>query len=336
MDGVNFFIDIIKIMDLMLISLSFIIMINRDEIDLAVKLLKQGRLIVFPTETVYALAGDARNLSALKQIFKLKHRPLNQALSVLLAEHQSLDAWATNVSPLARKLAQHFWPGPLTLILNKHESVLSELCAGQAKIGLRVPDHPVAQALLKAFAGGLAAPSANRSAHLSPTQVEHVRQEFADKLALIIEGGPCAVGIESTVLDVTTKIPRVLRVGAISLEQISQFTPYELIKSVPKLTQLAKPLLQQIAIGQLAPMVRKYLHQGKTLTVLGLRSPNMSHESLIWITMPNEAAKYGQVLYQYLHDAEQRASDKILVESVPKHAAWEGIQFLLDRQSFQG
>lgn len=311
-------------------------MINREEINLAVKLLKQGKLIVFPTETVYALAGDARNLSALKQIFKLKHRPLHQALSVLLAEYHSLDAWACHISPLARKLARHFWPGPLTLILNKNESVLPELTAGQAKIALRVPDHPIAQALLRAFAGGLAAPSANRSAHLSPTRVEHVQQEFADKLELIIEGGPCAIGIESTILDVTTKIPQVLRVGAISLEQISQFTPYELVKSVPKLTQLAtKPLLQQITIEQLAPIVSEYLHQGKTVTVLGLGPPNMSHQNLIWITMPHNALKYGRVLYQYLHDAEQRASDKILVESVPKQAAWEGIQFLLDKKSVQ-
>jgi L-threonylcarbamoyladenylate synthase len=312
-------------------------MVNRNEIDLAVKLLKQGKLVVFPTETVYALAGDARNVSALKQIFKLKHRPLSQALSVLLAESHSLDAWACHISPLARRLAQHFWPGPLTLILNKNESVLSELTAGHAKIALRVPDHPIAQALLKAFAGGLAAPSANRSAHPSATQVEHVRHEFGDKIELIIEDGPCAIGIESTLIDVTTKIPQVLRLGAISLEQISQFTPYELIKSVPRSAQLAtKPLLQQIASEQLVTIVNEYLDQGKTLTVLGLGSPTISHQNLTWITMPDNVLKYGQVLYKYLHDAERRASDKILVESVPKQSAWEGIQFLLDRSSVQG
>jgi L-threonylcarbamoyladenylate synthase len=312
-------------------------MMNQDQIDLAVKLLKQGKLVVFPTETVYALAGDARNVSALQQIFKLKHRPLNQALSVLLANYHALDAWACHISPLARKLAQHFWPGPLTLIFNKNESVLSELTAGQTKIGLRVPDHPIAQAILKAFAGGLAAPSANRSAHPSSTQVEHVRQEFGDKLELIVEGGPCAIGIESTIIDVTTKIPQVLRVGAISLQQISQFTAYELIKSAPKSAQLAiKPLLQQIAIEQLVPTINEYLHQGKTLTVLGLSPPSVSHQNLTWITMPNNALKYGQVLYKYLHEAKQRASDNILLQSVPKQAAWEGIQFLLDRKSVQG
>lgn len=330
------FIGIIKIVDFMMIPLGFTIMMNRDEIDLAVKLLKQGELVVFPTETVYALAGDARNLSALKQIFKLKRRPLTQALSVLLADYHSLDAWACHISPLARKLARHFWPGPLTLILNKNESVLSELTAGHAKIGLRVPDHPIALALLKAFSGGLAAPSANRSGYLSPTQAEHVRQEFGDEIALIIEGGPCAIGIESTILDVTTKIPRVLRIGAISLEQISQFTPYERIQSVPSVTQLArKPALQQISIGQLAPIINEYLNQGKTVTVLGLHPANISHRNLIWITMPNNALKYGRVLYQYLHDAKQRASDKILVESIPKHEVWQGVQFLLDKKSVQ-
>jgi hypothetical protein len=132
-------------------------MINANELAKAIKLLKEGKLIVFPTETVYALAGDARNLLAIQQIFALKKRPTNQPLSVLLAKEHPLGRWARNIPPVAEKLAQHFWPGPLTLILQKEKSVLTALTSGQDKIGLRVPDHPIAQAILHAFGSGLAA-----------------------------------------------------------------------------------------------------------------------------------------------------------------------------------
>jgi L-threonylcarbamoyladenylate synthase len=309
-------------------------MINLSELDLAIELLKHGKLIVFPTETVYALAGDARNLSAVKQIFMLKGRPLNQPLSVLLAEDHSLDAWARDISPLARKLAQHFWPGPLTLILHKEKSVLSELTGGQNKIGLRVPDHPIAQAILKGFASGLAAPSANRSAHFSPTQIEHVRQEFDNKLELIIDGGPCSLGIESTIIDVTVNIPRILRLGAISLESIRQIIPCKWIKpSIQSHQFSSKLILQQIARGQLEEIIETYLNQGKTLTVFGLSAESIRHKNLVWIVMPNNSIQYAQVLYKYLHEAEQRASDKILVESVPELKVWSGIQSILDKNS---
>lgn len=308
-------------------------MINLSELDLAIELLKHGKLIVFPTETVYALAGDARNLSAVKQIFMLKGRPLNQPLSVLLAEDHSLDAWARDISPLARKLAQHFWPGPLTLILHKEKSVLSELTGGQNKIGLRVPDHPIAQAILKGFASGLAAPSANRSAHLSPTQIEHVQQEFDNKIELIIDGGPCSIGIESTIIDVTVDIPRILRLGAISLDQIKTITPYEIEGSALSRHLSNKPLLKQVPKQQLDHVINNYLNRHKTLTIFGLGPSKKKHKNLTWICMPNDVSKYAQGLYKHLHEAERNLSDEILVECVPKLKAWAGIQLILDKHS---
>lgn len=307
-------------------------MINANELAKAIKLLKEGKLIVFPTETVYALAGDARNLLAIQQIFALKKRPTNQPLSVLLAKEHPLGRWARNIPPVAEKLAQHFWPGPLTLILQKEKSVLTALTSGQDKIGLRVPDHPIAQAILHAFGSGLAAPSANRSAHLSPTRIEHVRQEFDSKLELIIDGGPCAIGIESTIIDVTFDVPRILRLGAISLEQLKTIIPYEIETAFPHHLS-KKPLLRQVSKQELACLIDSYLNQHKTLTVLGLSPAKKKYKNLTWICMPYDANQYAQVLYKYLHEAEHQSSDEILVESVPKLKAWTGIQSILDKHS---
>ncbi|MEN9450609.1 MAG: Sua5/YciO/YrdC/YwlC family protein [Pseudomonadota bacterium] len=308
-------------------------MITIDELSEAIKLLKKGKLIVFPTETVYALAGDARNLVAIEQIFALKQRPLNQPLSVLLGKEHSIDRWACDIPPIAEKLAQHFWPGPLTLILHKQKTVLAALTGGQDKIGLRVPDHPIAQAILKSFGSGLAAPSANRSAHLSPTQIEHVREEFDNRIELIFDGGPCSIGIESTIIDVTFDVPRILRLGAISLEQLQSITHYEIDKSILSHRLSKKPLLKQVSKQELECIIDAYLNQNKILTVLGLGPAKKKYENLTWICMPNDASQYGQMLYKYLHEAEQLVSDEILVESVPKLKAWTGIQSILDKHS---
>lgn len=306
-------------------------MITIEKLSEAVKLLKKGKLVVFPTETVYALAGDASNLAAVQQIFMLKERPIHQPLSVLLAKEHDVQQWAYDIPPIAEKLVERFWPGPLTLIFYKKKSVLSVLTGGQNKIGLRVPDHPVAQAILTAFGSGLAAPSANRSSHMSPTQIEHVCQEFDNKLDLIIDGGPCAIGIESTIIDVTFAIPRILRLGAISLEEIRSITAYKVEESIVQPSK--KPLLKQVSKQELESIIDSYLKQDKTLTVFGLETIKKKNKNLTWISMPNDARQYGQVLYKYLHEAEQHASNHILVESVPSLKAWSGVQAILDKYS---
>lgn len=308
-------------------------MITIEKLSEAVKLLKEGKLLVFPTETVYALAGDPRNLTAVQKIFLLKERPINQPLSVLLAKEHSLEEWACDIPSVAKKLAQHFWPGPLTLILHKNSAVLSALTGGQNKVGLRMPNHPVAQAILKSFGSGLAAPSANRSSHLSSTQIEHVRQEFDNKLDLIIDGGPCAIGIESTIIDVTLPIPRILRLGAIPLEEVKSITSYEIEEPVSSHRLPKKPLVKQVSKQELEFIIDRYVNQHKTLTVFGLGPVKKKYKSLTWICMPTDASEYGQVLYKYLHEAEKHVSNEILVESVPRLKAWTGIQAILDKYS---
>ncbi|MGC1854153.1 MAG: L-threonylcarbamoyladenylate synthase [Candidatus Aquirickettsiella sp.] len=307
-------------------------MINSNELALAIKLLNEGKLIVFPTETVYAMAGDARNLTAIQQIYALKKRPTNQPLSVLIAKEHSLNRWARDIPPVAEKLAQHFWPGPMTLILHKEKSVLAALTADQDKIGLRVPDHPIAQTILNSFGNGLAAPSANRSTHLSPTQIEHVREEFDNELDLIIDGGPCSIGIESTIIDVTFDVPRILRLGAISLEQLKSITPYQ-IETALSYRLSKKPLLKQVAKQELEYIIDDYLNQHKTLTVFGLSPVKKKYKNLTWVLMPKDASQYAQVLYKYLRKAKQHRSNEILVESVPRLKSWAGIQSILDKHS---
>ncbi len=201
------------------------------EIEHAAAALQRGELVALPTETVYGLGADATNAAAIAKIFLAKGRPSNHPLIVHLASGVALDAWGDNVPLAASKLAAQFWPGPLTLILKKSARIPLAVTGGQETVGLRCPAHPIAQALLIAFAklgsGAIAAPSANRFGHVSPTTAQHVRDEFGAAIGrsiLLLEGGACGVGIESTILDLSRSHlghpPVLLRPGAISREQI--------------------------------------------------------------------------------------------------------------------
>jgi len=292
--------------------------------------LKRGDLIIFPTETVYALTGDARNLSAIKKIFQLKNRPVNQPLSVLLPQSHDLSAWANNVPTVAQRLSDYFWPGPLTLIFHKHESILSELVGGGNKIGLRVPDHVIAQAILEAFASGVAAPSANLSTHLSATEADHARQAFGDNIDTIIDGGACTLGIESTIVDITTPVPKIVRLGAISKKELQNVVDAEFINDYSVSIPGVKHPFQQIEKEQLKSVVCTYLNQGKSVSVLARHPSRLTHKKLTWILMPKEASHYARVFYKYLREAEENATDERVIESVPKNEEWLVIRTLLD------
>jgi L-threonylcarbamoyladenylate synthase len=186
----------------------------------AVELLRQGQVVGLPTETVYGLAGDGLNPAALARIFEVKQRPLFDPLILHFANAADAFALAAQVPSAARELAQHFWPGPLTLVLRKNEAVPDLATSGLPNVALRVPAHPVAQALLCAFGGPLAAPSANRFGRISPTDAQAVRTELGDAVPLILDGGPCAVGLESTVLSLAEHQPVLLRAGGIPVEEI--------------------------------------------------------------------------------------------------------------------
>jgi L-threonylcarbamoyladenylate synthase len=200
----------------------------------AVDLLRAGELVAIPTETVYGLGADAANPAAVAKIFAAKGRPADHPLIVHLAGHDAVDHWAEQVPAVAWELMETFWPGPLTLILKKQAWVPDAVTGGQDTVGLRVPGHPVALELLRRFAAvagehaGIAAPSANRFGRISPTTAEHVREELGDRVPLILDGGPCAVGIESTIVDCSRGEPVILRPGHISaahLEAVSGVQP---------------------------------------------------------------------------------------------------------------
>ncbi len=190
--------------------------LDQGAITQAVEYLRQGELVAFPTETVYGLGADARNEKALKKLYAIKGRPANHPVIVHLASFEHISDWCKELPEYAGILAKHFWPGPVTLIVKKARHVSSLVTGGQDTIGIRVPAHPLAMALLKGFSGGIAAPSANRYGRLSATCAEHVQQEFGDEVSIIIDGGSCPIGIESTIIDVTGTIPKILRPGLIS------------------------------------------------------------------------------------------------------------------------
>ncbi len=191
----------------------------------AVELLRAGEVIGMPTETVYGLAGDGLNPAALARIFETKHRPLFDPLILHFADMSAAFDVAAQIPTVARELAQRFWPGPLTLVLPKRDIVPDLATSGLPNVAIRVPAHPVAQALLRAFGGGpLAAPSANRFGRISPTDARAVHAELGQTIPLILDGGACTVGVESTVLYVSERVPVLLRAGGIPIEEIEEIT----------------------------------------------------------------------------------------------------------------
>ncbi|MBX9770424.1 MAG: threonylcarbamoyl-AMP synthase, partial [Candidatus Obscuribacterales bacterium] len=194
--------------------------LDRSLIESGARALRQGLLVAFPTETVYGLGADAESLIALKRLYEVKGRPDNHPVIVHIHCLDQLDDYAEHVQAGARALADRFWPGPLTLILPKSNRVPMQVTGGQNTVGLRIPNHPVALALLKAFGGGVAAPSANRFGRISPTTAKDVSTEFGSDLVFVLEGGVCQVGIESTIVDFSGDVPRLLRPGMILPQDI--------------------------------------------------------------------------------------------------------------------
>ena len=190
------------------------------EIETAVQALRDGELVAFPTETVYGLGANAQNPVAVRRIFELKGRPPNHPVIVHLDSPRYLHRWVREVPEGAARLAEAFWPGPLTMVMRRAANVHDVITGGQDTIAIRVPAHPMAQQLLTAFGGGIAAPSANRYGRLSPTRAEHVREEFGESLRVILDGGECQLGLESTIVAFEDDNVRLLRPGSVTAAQI--------------------------------------------------------------------------------------------------------------------
>jgi L-threonylcarbamoyladenylate synthase len=191
--------------------------VTAPDVAAAVAVLRAGGLVAFPTETVYGLGADASNPEAVRAVYRVKGRPADHPLIVHVASAAAVPRWAAAVPPAAAALAEACWPGPLTLLLPRRADVDATVTGGRDTIGLRVPAHPLALRLLETFDGGIAAPSANHFGRVSPTTAAHVRADLGDEVDLILDGGPCTIGVESTIVDVTVEPPVVLRPGGIPL-----------------------------------------------------------------------------------------------------------------------
>jgi len=284
------------------------------EVERAAELLRAGRLVAFPTETVYGLGANALDETAVRRIFEAKGRPHSSPLIVHVASIEMAKELALTWPHQAELLARRFWPGPLTLIIPKRPHVPDLVTAGLPSVGLRIPAHPLAQALLEAARIPIAAPSANRFTELSPTTAEHVREGLGDRLDMILDGGPCSVGIESTVLSLAADIPRILRPGMISQTQIE-----EIIGPV------------ETGAGAESPGQHPRHYSPRTPIILGPAPSEGRGVHLDFNAMPDNAAEYAERLYRLLHDLDHEHHDWIAIELPPDTPEWAGVRDRLTR-----
>ena len=320
----------------------------------AVDLLQAGELVAFPTETVYGLGADAANPEAVARIFAAKGRPADHPLIVHLAGAAYLERWAIDIPQTAWDLAEAFWPGPLTLILKRGPQVPYAVTGGQETVGLRVPSHPVALDLLRAYAqagggrqgmSGVAAPSANRFGRISPTDAAHVREELGDAVALVIDGGRCAVGIESTIIDLSRdgQPPRLLRPGHVTPEQIASVIgvipelPGAVSGGVPRVSgsldghYAPRTPMRLVAGEQLASLVGERQRAGQRCGVLAHRAPAAAAAPQAYRQLPDDAPGYARGLYAALRELDQADIDLIVVEAIPATAEWAAVADRLRR-----
>lgn len=321
------------------------------QINDAAQRLAKGQLVAFPTETVYGLGADAANPEALAAIFAAKGRPANHPVIVHVAPNANLSAWVSHISPEAQLLMDAFWPGPLTLILPRSEFASAAISGGQDTIGVRCPSHPVAQALLKAFTqikgpgAGVAAPSANRFGQVSPTQAQHVRDEFPHvnpAELYVLSGGIADVGIESTIVDVSRIeqgiAPVVLRPGHITAEQIAAVLGLE--NGLQEATATDTPAAPRVS-GSLkahyAPRTPLYLLNGSQIEALAAQFAVVIAidaavpEGVSCYQAPKEAASYASQLYSMLRELDTQGYEAIYVQQPPQSAVWAAVNDRLGR-----
>ncbi len=316
---------------------------NHDAIGDAVRLLEAGRLVGLPTETVYGLAADAANDSAVRAIYAAKGRPADHPVIVHLHRDADPLRWARELPDAARRLIEAFWPGPLTLVLPRREGVAQVCAAGQDTIALRCPDHPLAQAVLAALhggQGGLAAPSANRFGRISPTLAEHVRAELGDAVAMVLDGGPCSVGIESTIVDCSSEHPRILRPGGLSAGRLAEVLGVE-PHSLRADAAAPAPRVPGALASHYAPRTPLRLREAADIDTEWPRS--CAHTAVLarraavagahahWLALPADPQGYAQALYAALRALDALGLRQIWVEQLPGQADWDAARDRLRR-----
>ncbi len=319
-------------------------------IQLAAERLRAGGLVAFPTETVYGLGADARNEDAMRRVFAIKGRPANHPLIVHLADAAQADAWARDIPQAAQSLMARFWPGPLTLVLPARDQVSRVVTGGQDSVALRMPNHPMALALLRAFGGGLAAPSANRFGAVSPTAAWQVRADFGNQVDMVLDGGSCRYGLESTIVSLLGPRPRVLRFGALPVQALRDALGDDGIEhgTPTAAAGVETPRVPGSLPAHYAPATPLEIHATEALTARalalqerGLRVAVLRRnrslrgmplpQSLPQFLLPARAERYGRSLYARLRELDRFAFDRVLVESPPADEAWWAVNDRLAR-----
>lgn len=302
-----------------------------DAVSRAVQVLREGGLVALPTETVYGLGADASSELAVRRIFAVKGRPSTHPLIVHVASLEAARAWAHEVPPEGEALARAFWPGPLTLVVRRSALASDAVTGGQDTVAVRVPGHPLALQVLRAFGGGVAAPSANRFGRLSPTTAAHVLEELGTQVDVILDGGPCTVGVESSIVDVSTPTPRLLRPGGVPREALEAALGRRLVLPQGEVGVRAPGMLAShyapragvwvVDAGSLEGAVREAQTRGQRLVALVPEGTPL-RASVPRLAVPTEATAFARVLYTRLREADAVA-DLILV--VPPETSGLGL-----------
>jgi len=321
--------------------------VTRDVIHTAAELLRAGDTVAFPTETVYGLGADASNPLALHRVFEAKGRPADHPLIIHIADASQMADWAVDIPEKAWQLADAFWPGPLTLILHRGKQVLNEVTGGQETVGLRVPDHPVAAALLREFGGGIAAPSANRFGRVSPTSAQHVRDELGAHVGMILDGGACRVGLESTIVSLVKDNVVLLRPGGIQVAAIEDVLMQSLMPTQPIGQTVRVP---GALAAHYAPATPMELHFAETLCMRGFQlaaearkvavlylgeSNKCGSGDCTYLSMPGQPDEYARILYATLRRLDSSGFDHLLLEIPPDTMPWLAVRDRL-RRAAQG
>jgi len=311
----------------------------------AAEMLRAGEPVALPTETVYGLAANALNAAAVARIFELKGRPAHNPIIVHVSNLAMAKGCVAAWPALADRLAKGFWPGPLTLVLPKSGLIPSLVTAGGATVGVRWPSHPLMQAVVRECGFPLAAPSANLSNRVSPTMANHVRRQLGGRLRLIVDGGPCQVGVESTVLDVSVQPPRLLRPGMIHEEALLAITQQLAVGAEEAHTTLKSPgMLRKHYSPKARLMVRGWRSDGELESLCATQEVPSSHIHVIAhsvipaggtfgrvAVIPHDPEAFARAIYAELHACDEAGATLILVEEPPPGAAWRAIADRLAR-----
>ncbi len=305
------------------------------DIDAAVQALRDGDLVAFPTETVYGLGANAQNPAAVRKIFEAKGRPMSHPVIVHLDSPKYLHRWVSEVPAAATRLAERFWPGPMTLVMPRAANVHDIVTGGQDTVAIRVPSHPMAQQLLTAFGGGIAAPSANRFGRLSPTRAEHVRDELGDAVRVVLDGGESQIGLESTIVSCQGDKVRLLRPGAVTASQLREVAPDLIVGAdafssrVPgSLPSHYAPMtpMSIVPSGEIDAQAAAASSGGTRIAVLAQRLPLKSHAYVTWVNAGRRPDQYAHDLYANLRALDTAGCQQILVQDVPEDERWDAVR----------